>query len=73
MERKAKAFVKSLGSEVKKDIGVLLLLLQRGKILGAPQSKPFKQIHKNAYELRVKDNKGAYRVIYVLCVEGHRS
>jgi phage-related protein len=35
-----------------------------------PQSKPFKTIHKNAYELRVKDKKGVYRVIYVLCIEG---
>lgn len=67
---KAKAYVKSLDSEVKKEIGSLLLTLQRGRFLSEPQSKPFKQIHKNAYELRVKDSKGAYRVIYVLCLEG---
>lgn len=42
------------------------MILQAGKTLGEPQSKPMRIIHKNAYELRVKDGKGVYRVIYVL-------
>jgi len=42
------------------------MLIQSGLILGEPQSKPMKSIHKNAHELRIKDRKGAYRVIYVL-------
>ena len=67
---KAKDFIRALDIETKKEIGSLLLLLQKGRVLGMPQSKPFKTIHKNAYELRVKDKKGVYRVIYVLCIEG---
>lgn len=43
--------------------------MQKGKILGLPQSKPIRQIHKNAFELRVKDKKGIYRIIYVMCLE----
>lgn len=44
------------------------MLIQSGAKLSAPQSKPMKAIHKGANELRVKDKKGAYRVIYVLSI-----
>lgn len=65
---KAREFVKSLEPDTKREIGTLLLLLQRGHFLGMPQSKPMKNIHKNAHELRIKDRKGTYRVIYILNV-----
>jgi phage-related protein len=65
---KAKIFVRSLSTEVKKEIGALLMVLQNGEFLGMPQSKPMKTIHKNAYELRIKDEKGIYRIIYFLAV-----
>lgn len=45
------------------------MLLQNGESLGAPQSKPMKSIHTKAHELRIKDKKGAYRVIYVLSTQ----
>jgi phage-related protein len=63
---KAREFVRSLDEETKREIGTLLMLIQSGQILGEPQSKPMKSIHKNAHELRIKDRKGAYRVIYIL-------
>ena len=63
---KAKEFVRSLDDDTKREIGTLLMILQTGKTLGEPQSKPMKIINKNAYELRVKDKKGTYRVIYIL-------
>ena len=65
---KAREFVRSLDEETKSEIGTLLMLIQSGETLGEPQSKPLKSIHKNAHELRIKDRKGAYRVIYVLKV-----
>ena len=68
---KAKEFVRSLDVDTKREIGALLMILQSGMPLGEPQSKPMKTIHRSAYELRVKDRKGAYRVIYVL-IEGDR-
>jgi phage-related protein len=58
--------VRSLDDNTKREIGTLLMLLQSGKRLGEPQSKPMNSIHKNAHELRVKDKKGAHRIIYVL-------
>lgn len=42
------------------------MILQSGARLGEPQSKPMKSIHKSAHELRIKDNKGIYRIIYIL-------
>ena len=66
---KAREFVRSLDTETKKEIGSLLMLLQSGEILKAPQSKPLKIIHSQAFELRIKDARGIYRVIYVLAIK----
>lgn len=63
---KAREFVRSLDDETRREIGTLLMLIQSGKKLGEPQSKPMKSIHSSAHELRIKDRNGAYRVIYVL-------
>lgn len=66
---KAREFVRALDSELKIEIVALLMMLQSGEVLGSPQSKPMKSIHSNAYELRIRDRSGIYRVIYVLWVE----
>ena len=68
---KAKEFVRDLDQSTRREIGALLLLLQRGQTLGMPQSKPMRSIHQSAYELRVKDRQGAYRIIYVLNLGEH--
>lgn len=68
---KARDFVRSLDDETKREIGTLLMLIQSGRTLGEPQSKPMKSIHANAHELRIKDKKGIYRVIYVLNIGGY--
>ncbi len=65
---KAKDFVRSLDIDAKREIGSLLMLLQTGFKLGEPQSKPMKMIHHLAFELRIKDRKGIYRIIYVLSI-----
>lgn len=46
------------------------MALQRGAALGAPQAKPMRKLHANAFELRVKDEKGIYRVFYVTAIKG---
>lgn len=63
---KARDFVRLLEVQTKREIGTLLMMLQAGQKLSAPQTKPMKIIHQNAYELRVKDRNGNYRIIYVL-------
>jgi phage-related protein len=62
----AKEFVRLLDAGTKREIGTLLMLIQSGVSLSEPQSKPMKNIHRNAHELRIKDRKGLYRVIYIL-------
>lgn len=69
--KKAKKFVQKLDIKTKREIGALLLLLQRGKTLGPPQSKPMKDIDSLAYELRINDRKGIYRIIYILNFRGN--
>lgn len=61
----ARRFVREFSVEVRQEIGTLLMILQQGDILGPPQSKPMKSVHPSAYELRVKDGSGIYRVFYV--------
>lgn len=63
---KARDFVRSLDEKTRREIGTLLIRIQIGDKLGEPQSKPMKCIHQNAFELRIKDRKGIYRIIYVL-------
>jgi len=65
---KAREFVRTLEEETRREIGTLLMLLQMGHTLGEPQSKNMKSIHQSAHELRIKDAKGVYRVIYVLSI-----
>jgi phage-related protein len=64
--KEALAFVRGLSESTKREIGSLLMLLQFGINLGPPQAKPMKIIHKNAFELRVKDEMGNYRIIYIV-------
>ena len=65
----AKSFIRELDVESRREIGTLLMVIQSGNFLGEPQAKPMKSIHRNAYELRIKDRKGNYRVIYVLALK----
>ena len=58
--------VKSFATNLRKELGALLLILQRGGVLGMPQSRPMRTVHKSAFELRIKDKSGIYRVFYVL-------
>ena len=61
----ARKTVRSFPVEVKKELGALLLTLQRGILLGMPQSRKIPALHKSAFELRIKDASGIYRVFYV--------
>lgn len=58
--------IRSFSAEVRQEIGALLRILQDGGQLGMPQSRPVKQVASSAFELRVKDRDGIYRVFYVL-------
>jgi phage-related protein len=63
---KAKETVKGFSSSAKDDIGSLLRRLQDGEILKFPDSRPMPDVERGAYELRVRDADGIYRVFYYL-------
>jgi phage-related protein len=46
------------------EAGILLRRLQRGEMLGLPQSRPMPAIGPRCYELRIPDERGTWRVIY---------
>ncbi len=60
----ARKTVRSFPVEVKKELGALLLMLQRGVMLGMPQSRKISVLHRSAFELRIKDENVIYRVFY---------
>ena len=65
-DQTARETIRSFSLEVRQEIGALLRILQDGGQLGMPQSRPMKQFAPSAFELRVKDRDGTYRVFYVL-------
>jgi phage-related protein len=48
----------------RREIGWLLRRLQRGERLGMPHSRPMPSIGKGCHELRVRDERGDWRVMY---------
>ncbi len=64
-DKTARKTVQDFSIDVRKELGALLMILQQGGILGSPQSKPMKSVDPSAYELRVKDASGIYRVFYI--------
>ena len=61
---KARETVRGFSSSAKDDIGLLLRKLQEGETLTFPDSRPMPEIERGAYELRVRDADGIYRVFY---------
>lgn len=64
--RRAKEIIQGFSKAVRRDIGELLFELQRGGSLDMPTAKPMSTVAVGAYELRVKDADGIYRVFYYL-------
>jgi len=64
--KRAKEIIKGFSNAARIDIGELLFDLQRGENIGMPNAKPMPTIAVGAYELRVKDADGIYRVFYYL-------
>lgn len=69
-DKTARKTVQEFSVEVRRELGALLMILQQGYVLGPPQSKPMKSVDPSAFELRIKDASGIYRVFYVFFDEG---
>jgi phage-related protein len=55
-----------LSSEARVEAGVLLRRLQRGERLSMPHSRPRPIIGPRCHELRVQDEKAAWRLVYFI-------
>lgn len=62
----AKKEIRSWPEETKKDLGALLMILQRGEILGHQDSSPMKTVARGCFELRLRGADGIYRAFYLV-------
>jgi phage-related protein len=53
-----------LSTSARLETGVLLRRLQRGEVLGLPQSRPMPSVGPRCHELRIVDEGGTWRVMY---------
>ncbi len=51
------------------EAGYLLRLLQQGKLLSLPQSRPMPSIGPNCHELRIVDAGNTWRIVYKVVVD----
>jgi phage-related protein len=62
--------IEAFPAEVREDLADALARLEEGQSLSMPLSRPMPSLGSGAYELRLKDRSGAYRVVYALIVHG---
>ena len=53
-------------AEARVEAGFLLRRLQRGEILGLPQSRPMPTIGRGCHELRIVDQNVTWRIVYLV-------
>ena len=58
--------IKDWPVEVRKDLGSVLTLLQKGESVGLPDVRPMPSVAKGASEIRIKDESGIYRAFFVI-------
>ena len=55
--------------EIKKDLGSILTKLQKGELVGEPDTRPMRSVASGCFEMRLKGADGIYRVFYFLKTE----
>ena len=51
--------------EIKKDLGSILTKLQKGEIVGEPDTKLMKTVSPGCFEIRLKGSDGIFRAFYI--------
>lgn len=54
------------------EAGLLLRRLQRGEVLGLPQSRPMPEIGTHCHELRIPDREHLWRIAYQVADDANR-
>lgn len=68
--RAVREVIRAFPEDVRKEMGKAIRELQKGVVLGMPISKPIQTVESGVFELRVKDESGAFRVFYYLRIKG---
>lgn len=58
--------IRKESEEIRQDLRDILEKLELGLQLGMPHVRPLPSIHSNLFEIRVKDRKGQFRVVYFI-------
>jgi phage-related protein len=66
----ARKQIKTWPIEIKKELGVVLMRLQRDETIGMPDVRRMASVSKSACEIRLQGKDGAYRTFFVL-VQAH--
>jgi len=61
--------ISSWPTEIKKELGSVLTLLQKGMSVGMPDVRPLPAVGKGVSEIRVSDGSGTYRAFFVVRTE----
>lgn len=61
-----RAEIQDWPQEVKKDLGSILTKLQKGELVGHPDTKPVINFAAGVFEIRLKGAGGAYRAFYII-------
>jgi phage-related protein len=56
-------------ADVKKELGSVLTLLQKGESVGMPDVRPMPSVGKGVSEIRISKSSGAYRAFFVVWTE----
>ena len=55
--------------EARLEAGYLLRLLQQGRLISLPQSRPMPSVGPNCHELRIIDRGGTWRIVYKIAAD----
>ena len=66
MSEPAKKEIHRWPEEIKKDLGSILTKLQKGELVGYPDTEPMKTVAPGCFEIRLKGADGIFRAFYIL-------
>jgi phage-related protein len=59
-------FLRLLSKDIQEQFADAVQVLEEGKMISMPISRPLSGIHRGLHELRLKDRSGIYRVFYFI-------
>ena len=57
--------IRSWSPDLRRELGAVLVRLQRGEIVGMPDVRPMPTVARGAFEVRISSARAAYRAFYI--------